>query len=472
MRSLPRDDWFARVRPVLGDGLSRATVHVDDGARAAALVEHLAACMLGGLSCDGGETGSPFGFLHPAQGIASFLAWKNPHAVPRRAAAAEADLRVTTQWLGEGSAASITWSAQGREVALGLPRDRFGWLEASTHAARIIRDVLTRHAPAPRGTTWLGHPHWPFHVGTACTAPAEPERAALRSRRVLVVGLGSLGSEALRVLWDSGAHFPLVDDGRVSVFNPARQWFALSEVGRDKVDVLRARLPGAVAVKLRADEAHRSAWDALLTQERPDVVLLATGTHHHGMLADMLWQRGIPHVAACCYPRARFFEVATIIPSERTPCLHCYRAHVWRGIPAATPVDDETAAFLYQHPDDVERQRLHADLVAEPATRIETFRPALLLARCAAQVLAERRAPWFRRLLQASTTLLLGGNTVDPHADGSLAYGISQPGQVVRLGLEDVVGAGATETCHACGRVMDVRVPAGLPEVPDGWVPE
>ena len=60
--------------------------------------------------------------------------------------------------------------------------------------------------------------------------------------------------------------------------------------------------------------------------------MLATGTADHGPLAELLWRKGVPYVAACAYPQARFFEVMPVIPAEATPCLSCFRGHLYRGI--------------------------------------------------------------------------------------------------------------------------------------------
>ena len=275
------------------------------------------------------------------------------------------------------------------------------------------------------------------------------------------------------MLAHTGARFTLVDAGTVSVFNPSRQWFALGEVGEIKARALAARLPGTGhrGVNLGVEDATRSRWESLVTMDPPDLAVLATGTHHHGMLAESLRQRAIPHVVTCCYPRARYGEVSVVSPADHTPCLACFRGHLDRGAPAAAPMDDELAAFIYAAPDDREREARMRDLVAEPATQVETMRVALVAARCAAQLLAPRRQPWMERMTRESTTCLLVGNHAERTSDGEWAYGIETPGQVIRLGLEDLTGWEQHLTCGKCGRVMPVTAPCAAPELPDeAWV--
>ena len=145
------------------------------------------------------------------------------------------------------------------------------------------------------------------------------------------------------------------------------------------------------------------------------------------------------------------------------------RGHVFSGVEAAPPIDDELASFLYRDVDPRERERDYVNLVAEPATPIETGRIADLVALCTQQILAHPRAAWFQRMLDESTTLLLGGNVVDDRG-GELAYGIATPGQVLRLGLEDIAGASASRTCESCGREVHVTHRVQIPQATDADV--
>lgn len=441
------DDYFARVRPLLGNGLSSHVIGVDDAELALPVLELLASCMLQHVVVSGPSS------------VAALLrhhAWKQPFT-PLVTTPAAVDARIEAQRVtGE---ARVTWDAARRLVTLAVdPDDVFTRMDVSYHVARTLRDVLLHDAPWPDGTRWHGHPAWPFSPVATRVTPAVP--VPLGGRHVLVVGCGSLGSEAIRVLAGQGARFTLVDGARVSVFNLARQWYGAEDVGHYKVYALQGRLgrDRVRASRVELDASDLTELEALLRADPPDLALLATGTHHHAAIGDLLWRRGIPHVAACCYPQARYVEVSVVSPRERTPCVSCFRGHLYAGAPAPPPITDEVAAFLYRPLDDATRARAYTDLVAEPASMIDTIRAAELLARCAVELCAPYRSPWFARMLADATTCLLGGNVAQALSDGYFAYGIREPGQVIRLGLEDIAGSADAIECNACGRHMTVAL--------------
>ena len=427
------DDYFARVRPLLGEGLSKLELEVD-GAEAALVVELLASCMLEHVVGD----------IASVEAFAAQHAWKRPFAplrtdrvaphiklVARRGAPAVQigdEPRLDGDGPGDLDGTVITMTVD--------PDDVLAYADISYHVARTIRDrYLGAHTSIPR------QPFDPRGISTA----------HLRGAHVMVIGCGSLGSEAIRML--APARFTLIDDARVTVYNLARQWFGAGDVGRAKVDALRERVGGR-AWCTRLEAADLPALESLVRDDPPDVVLLATGTHHHAMLGELFWRLGIPHVAACCYPRARYFEVSIVSPRERTPCLHCFRGHLYRG--PAEPMPDEVAAFLYEPVADAVRAQRYTDLVAEPASQIETMRAAHVLARCAVEIAAPVRTRWFARVLAESTTCLLGGNAAG-------AYGITHPGQVLRLGTADIAGTTDHVQCDVCHRVMDVALREEFP---------
>jgi hypothetical protein len=407
-------DYFARVRPLLGDGLSKRVLAFRGDAEVGALVvELLASCMLEHVV--GGEA------------FAAQHAWKRP-SVPLRTSPAPADATLVAR----RGAPSITCA--GTTITMTAdPADLLAHVDVSYHVARMLRDA--QRTPPPR-------------------QPFDPRGVRGHLGHVLVIGCGSLGSEAVRML--PATRFTLVDAATVSPFNLARQWFGAEDVGRAKVDALAERVI-ARPLRMQLEAADLPALEALLRDDPPDVAVLATGTHHHAMLGALLWRLGIPHVAACCYPRARYFEVSVVSPREQTPCLHCFRGHLYSG--PAEPVPDEVAAFLYEPVADAVRTRRY-DLVAEPASQIETLRAAHVLARCALEIASPERSPWFARLVAESTTCLLGGNAAG-------AYGITSPGQVLRLGLEDIAGTTATIRCAVCAREMTVAFETELPAIDD-----
>jgi hypothetical protein len=425
------DDYFARVRPLLGDGLSKHVVEVDDPEPALLVLELLTSCMLEHV-----VTTRP-------EALVRMHAWKRPFA-PLRTSPATPDAKI----IARRGPTAVRWRPGVVELTVD-PSDMLAYVDASYHVARTLRDCL------------LGRIAWP---ASAPKQPFDPRGVStdLRGRHVMVIGCGSLGSEALRML--RGARFTLIDNATVTVYNLARQWFGADDVGRWKVLALRDRLGDVNACRFHLEDPE--GFEDLVRADPPDVALLATGTHHHAMLGERLWRLGIPHVAACCYPRAQYFEVSIVSPREETPCLHCYRGHLYSGPPE--PLPDEIAAFLYQPVSDEERTQRYTDLVAEPATQIETLRAAHVLARCAVELVSAHRTPWFRRVLAEATTCLIGGNSAG-------AYGITTPGQVVRLGPADVAGAGDELQCGVCGRTLRIalrdELPAALDDLADAAPP-
>jgi hypothetical protein len=212
------------------------------------------------------------------------------------------------------------------------------------------------------------------------------------------------------------------------------------------VEALRDRLGDRVrALPASADPALLAE---IIAKDRPDACVLATGTHHHQALARVLWRNDVPFVACCAYPQARFFEVMVVHPALRTPCYECFRGHLHRGAQSRPIASDEVMQFLYARPN----PSGYRDLVAEPASAIETGRVADVAIGCLSELLAERRAGWFERLCAEETTCLIGGNTTDVLDGGEPAYGITRPGQVVRVGLDDLVGD--EHSCSTCARKL------------------
>jgi len=464
-RRSPRRDYFARLRPLLGAGLEGAIISAETVGVTGRVIELLAGCALRRVIVARGEPGEERARLQ------ALLCWKNGFEPARLLTRGRGALHLAARPLAPGEPPRVRWDARARTATLELaPGDRWSHLNLSYAVALRAREHLLGRAPLPDGVTYHGHRLWPWAESSAPRPPPppapEPEPLALAGRHLLVIGCGSVGSEAIRALARAGARWTLVDPGRVTIFNPHRQWFGTGELGELKVSALRRRLgPERVrARRWRVGERELARLGRLLEEDPPDAALLATGTADHTALARLLWERGVPHVAAVAYPRARFFEVAVVVPREGTPCLSCFRGHLYRGFERAPALDDELARFLYQELDDRQRERAYLELVAEPATPIETARVAEVAARCLAQLVlpASARAPWLRRLLDAGTTCLLGGNVAEEGA-----YGIDYPGQVVRLGLEDVTGVESERRCEACGRVLVVHHRQVMPALSD-----
>ena len=488
-----REEYFARVRPLIGDGLRGKVVSVDRPELTGRVVELLASLMLERVRVRGEGRGR--------EELRRRLAWKNGFAPVRIEGdhgddhdhdhdhdhgdedgdghghgGAQVHVHVHVHGddhghdhvHGDGDAVAphVTWDRRRRVVTMNVvPGDRWSRLVVEGAVARGVRDVLTGKG-WPASVEYWGNGLWPWALTREPVSPPELCPRPAGEAHVMVIGCGSVGSEAVRLMAGPGLRWTLVDGGAVSVFNPYRQWFGTSEIGQPKVSALARRLRPAQAraVPLSPGRRDLSRLLALLDEDRPDLVMLATGTGDHGWMAEALWRAGVPHLAACAYPQARYFEVSLVLPGEGTPCLHCFRGHLYRGAEASAPMSDELASFLYQELDDDQRRRAYVELVAEPASALETGAIAAVAARCAAELLCppRRRGAWRRRALTAGTTCLLGGNVIE-QVDGQPAYGLTYPGQVVRLGLEDVAGAGHDRTCEVCGRRLEVKHRVALP---------
>lgn len=479
-----REQYFARVLPVLGRGLEGRVVEVEGLGLLGRVVEMLVSCRLETVRVARSRrriepaawpltrmTDRPAGARGPdtaRRRMRDHLAWKNGFVPVRWRGTGPADLKLRALLDRRGGPGRIDWDESHARITMHVPDgDDDSWRDLSNTVARVARDLLMGRSAWPCGTTLLGHPLWPWAPETV---PGKRHRVPFSrpSSHVMVVGLGSIGSEVVRALRPRVARWTLVDGARVSVHNPQRQWFGTTEIGALKVEALRRRLGEGVAARTLARSpgaADTADLEALLECDRPDLVILSTGTRDDLALAEVLRRRDIPHVIAYAYPRARFFEVSVVLPG--TPCLSCWRGHLYRGPASALPVPDEVGAMLYAMPSGEGRDLAFTELVAEPATAIETGRLVDVVARCARELLAPagRRSPWFRRMLAEETTCLIGGNVVEIREDGEAAYGLTFPGQVVRLGLEDIVGIEEHPVCGACGRRLTARFRVDLPAV-------
>lgn len=121
----------------------------------------------------------------------------------------------------------------------------------------------------------------------------------LRSARVLIFGVGGVGSWCAECLVRSGIrHLTMVDSDRVCVTNCNRQLMATSQtIGQVKVEAMRARLlqinPDAEIVALQqvynagnADSFHMEEYDFIIDAidsltEKADLILRATSLPKH-----------------------------------------------------------------------------------------------------------------------------------------------------------------------------------------------
>ncbi|GMV83943.1 MAG: hypothetical protein AMXMBFR7_51270 [Planctomycetota bacterium] len=343
--------------------------------------------------------------------------------------------------------------------------------EAINRLAALARAELLRgspHEPAearlllnsPRSSVLFGHARWPWWIrsfereAADVWIKAQPVfkswKPLSRRGRVLVVGCGSLGSIAAETLAPHVEAMTLSDPERVDLENLVRQAYDPNEVGRWKAEALAERLAryGAhTQALMRAEEDSPDGvrkFGNLLDLLRPDLVILTTGTGAEYAMAEALRKRGIRHVAARCYARARFFELI-LVDGAIGPCFHCLREQVHTG-PAPSLTPEQHARY-----DPAWRP---GELNAEPATVLDSGYCALALARAGLELLKppSERASWLSETLAQERTCWLGANHAERDVRGHWAYGIDCPGKLVTFGVEDIVGAAPGERCSVCGR--------------------
>lgn len=344
-------------------------------------------------------------------------------------------------------------------------------LEAINRWAALARAELLRgtpHEPAearlllhsPRASVLFGHARWPWWIrGFEREAAdawieaqplAEAPSPVSRQGRVLVVGCGSLGSIAAEALAPHVETMSFSDPERVDLENLVRQAYEPNEVGRWKAEALAERLTRygvQTQALLRAEEDTPDGvrkFGDLLDRLKPDLVMLTTGTGAEYAMAEALRRRGIRHLAARCYARARYFELI-LVDGANGPCFHCLREQVHTG-PAPSLTPEQHARY-----DSTWRP---GELNAEPATVLDSGYCALALARTGLELLKapSERSSWLRESLSQERTCWLGANHAERDATGRWAYSFDLPGKLATFGVEDVVGAAPGERCSVCGR--------------------
>ncbi len=317
----------------------------------------------------------------------------------------------------------------------------------------------------------VGHPSWPWVVKPiqleelialantfSGSSQINQNSLTLAGKTCLVIGLGSLGSVVAETLTSLGASLVLIDGEKVDVANPIRQIYQVDQVGQAKASAcaeLVAKKSNSKETSQRffayqfaisPEEESLLQLENILIEHKIDVAVVATGTGNDRIISQALVSKNIPHVVVSCYERARFFE-AIIVDGKGGPCFGCVRGHLYLGVaPSLTP--EQRARYVSSE----------HDLMAEPATRVETGRAADLAAHIAYGLLNLDTTPWLSRALAEEQTFFLGGNATELQPNGKWAYTIELPGEVKLFGLQDITGRGDYIECWDCGRKLLVSV--------------
>jgi adenylyltransferase/sulfurtransferase len=160
---------------------------------------------------------------------------------------------------------------------------------------------------------------------------------ALKGARVLLVGAGGLGAPAGLYLAAAGVgRITLVDDDRVDATNLQRQvMFAMSDVGRPKVDAARDRLLALNPhVEIVARTARLTAGNAGELIRSHDIVIDGTDNFAaHYLVNDACVEQGVPHVHGSVL---RFEGQVSLFGAGGGPCYRC----LYSAAPAAGTAPD------------------------------------------------------------------------------------------------------------------------------------
>jgi len=153
-----------------------------------------------------------------------------------------------------------------------------------------------------------------------------PLVGSLAAKRVLVAGIGSVGTRIAEDLCRSGVgSFVVVDPDVVEASNLARTIFVAADVGRHKTDALADRLRAIdPAVTVEVYCATLGNVDLAGLVAGADLVIGAVD--HMGeqaTLAHHAYHRGVPMVACALYKAAAAGEVVLSVPSASTACWFC-----------------------------------------------------------------------------------------------------------------------------------------------------
>ncbi|MCS6884128.1 MAG: ThiF family adenylyltransferase [Acidobacteriota bacterium] len=325
-----------------------------------------------------------------------------------------------------------------------------------TVAAALVKGRLLNSTPLARSDInsfyngrplLIGHPSWPWAVeevssqNLSLVAKGQLKSSTLNGKRILIVGLGSLGSIVAEKLATLGADLVLFDGESVDITNPIRQLYSVKQVGKPKVEAC-AELLGASKCLTFMKNLDETNLDELDRLGHLDFAVLSTGTNHDRAVSAQLRSIKVPHLAISCYARARYFEA--IIVTEEGPCFSCIRGHIHRGpTPELTP----------------EQRRMYAaphELQAEPATIVETARAAIAAALITTSYLNPE--VWLCRIIAEERTLLLGANYAEINADGLYPYGIDKVGAARVYGPDEIAGRGDYVECAECKRKLEVAL--------------
>ncbi len=150
----------------------------------------------------------------------------------------------------------------------------------------------------------------------------------IASRRVLVVGLGSVGTAVMNELVRAGVEeFTVVDPEPVEGPNLTRTTYEAAQIGTAKCDAvaeLAARInPAAQVTSIRASVADLDDALAELCAKADLVVAATDDPAGQALLSHHAYWAGHPLISCALYTGAAAGEVVISVPETNTPCWSC-----------------------------------------------------------------------------------------------------------------------------------------------------
>ena len=225
----------------------------------------------------------------------------------------------------------------------------------------------------------------------------------IESKRVLIVGAGSVGSFAAMLLARAGVRkILLADFDTVSESNLCRTVFNKADIGRPKVEALSDHLHAirdgievdARHIDLRTiDDDELSSWIA-----SSDLVFAATDHPPTQARLSALAYHAVPTVFAGAYARGTGGEVIWTLP-QQTPCYACVLGSL-RDTQAPARGRAEYGVATGQ-------------LAAEPALGLDVLHVTLCATKVALALLLRGTDAAAAQILNARRSVLFVGNAVD-----------------------------------------------------------
>ncbi len=155
----------------------------------------------------------------------------------------------------------------------------------------------------------------------------------VQASRIAIVGVGSIGGAVARHLAGYGiGHLDLIDPDRFAWHNFVRHTTDIRNVGRLKVDAVKAELershPETSGAAYRLDIVEEADQVRPLLDEVDLVICAADGTNARRATQHLARRAGVPAVLACVLDDGAVGEVLRLWPWKDRGCLLCHRASI------------------------------------------------------------------------------------------------------------------------------------------------